>query len=313
MELLRKYGVQTDIYFPLIVAGSNDFAGSGDYTYAAGDIKISKDGGAAANPTNSPSAIAMGNAAKWKLTLTATEMQAAKIDVVVSDAATKAVEDQMLLIATYGNASAEHAADLDDATSLGLSRLDAAISSRLATAGYTVPDNASIAAILADTGTDLPATLATIAGYIDTEIAAILAAIGTPSVDLAADIAAVLAKATDTETDTQDIQARLPASLVGGRIDAYLGASGTDVLDAASFDATVGQEFADALLDRANAIETGWTARMVLRILAAAVAGKLSGAATATNVIRSIIDAKDRITATVDADGNRSNVTLDGS
>lgn len=35
-----------------------------------------------------------------------------------------------------------------------LARVDAAISTRLATAGYTAPDNASIAAILADTGTD---------------------------------------------------------------------------------------------------------------------------------------------------------------
>lgn len=35
-----------------------------------------------------------------------------------------------------------------------LTNLDAAVSSRLATAGYTAPDNASIAAILADTGTD---------------------------------------------------------------------------------------------------------------------------------------------------------------
>lgn len=35
-----------------------------------------------------------------------------------------------------------------------LARIDAAISTRLAAAGYTAPDNASIAAILADTGTD---------------------------------------------------------------------------------------------------------------------------------------------------------------
>jgi len=109
----RKYGVQADIYFPLIDAGTQNFAVSGDYTHASGDVKVSKDGGAAVTASNSPSAITMGNGAMWKLTLTATEMQAALVVVVVSDAATKAVEDQMVVIETYGNSSALHELDLD--------------------------------------------------------------------------------------------------------------------------------------------------------------------------------------------------------
>lgn len=125
MELLRKYGVQCDVYFPLIVAGAQNFAGSGDYTHASGDVKISKDGGAAATATNSPSVITMGNVSMWKLTITATEMQAALVMVTIGDATTKAVEDQMIIIATYGNASAQHAFDLDTSTvSLGSSGLD---------------------------------------------------------------------------------------------------------------------------------------------------------------------------------------------
>jgi hypothetical protein len=36
--------------------------------------------------------------------------------------------------------------------------------------------------------------------------------------------------ATDIETDTQDIQSRLPAALVGGRIDSYLGATANNVI-----------------------------------------------------------------------------------
>jgi hypothetical protein len=105
--LLRKYGVATTIYFPLIKAGSPNFAVSADFTHAAGDTKISKDGGAAANPTNSPAAITMGNGAMWKLDLTATEMQAKSIAITVIDATTKAVEDQMILIETYGAANGE--------------------------------------------------------------------------------------------------------------------------------------------------------------------------------------------------------------
>lgn len=115
MEILRKYGVQTDFYFPLVKVEAQDFALSSDYTYAAGDIKIIKDGGSPANPTNNPSAITSGNTAIWQLTLTATEMQAALIQITVSDSATKVIEDQAVLIATYGNASAQHAFDLDTA------------------------------------------------------------------------------------------------------------------------------------------------------------------------------------------------------
>lgn len=69
---------------------------------------------------------------------------------------------------------------------------------------------------------------------------------------------------------------------------------------------------ADALLDRADAIEVGLTPRQAMRISAAADGGKLSGGATTTNTIRNAVaDSKNRITATVDADGNRSAIVYD--
>lgn len=111
-----KYNTQTDFYFPLIKRGTMDFAVSGDYTHSSGDVKVSKDGGAAATASNAPSAITMGNGAMWKLTLTATELSAAQIVVTFVDAATKAIEDQMLIIHTYGNASAYILFDLSVAT-----------------------------------------------------------------------------------------------------------------------------------------------------------------------------------------------------
>lgn len=110
--LIREYGVATTIYFPLIDAGTQNFAVSGDYTHASGDTKISKDGGAAANTTNAPAAITMGNGAMWELDLTATEMQAKTIVITIIDAATKAVEDQMIVIETYGAGNGE--LDLND-------------------------------------------------------------------------------------------------------------------------------------------------------------------------------------------------------
>lgn len=72
-------------------------------------------------------------------------------------------------------------------------------------------------------------------------------------------------------------------------------------------------ENADALLDRANGIETSLTLRGAMRLIAAACAGKLSGAATTTATIRNVGDTKARITATVDADGNRTAVTTDAT
>ena len=68
---------------------------------------------------------------------------------------------------------------------------------------------------------------------------------------------------------------------------------------------------ANALLDLADAIESGYTLRESQRIQLAALAGKLSGANTNTVAIRDLNDTKDRITADVDARGNRTSVTLD--
>lgn len=60
-------------------------------------------------------------------------------------------------------------------------------------------------------------------------------------------------------------------------------------------------------------IEGSYTAAELLRIIAAALAGELSGAATTTITILGVDGTTDRIVATVDADGNRIAVTADGT
>ena len=68
----------------------------------------------------------------------------------------------------------------------------------------------------------------------------------------------------------------------------------------------------DTILDVANGVETGLTLRQAIKLITAAVAGKLSGAATTSVVIRNAVaDNKDRITATVDTSGNRSAIIYD--
>lgn len=84
--------------------------------------------------------------------------------------------------------------------------------------------------------------------------------------------------------------------------------------DAMTLTAGERNSIADATLDRANGVETGLTPRGALRLIAAAEAGKTSGMETATAVIRAAVsDSKVRITATTDADGNRSAVTTDST
>jgi len=61
-----------------------------------------------------------------------------------------------------------------------------------------------------------------------------------------------------------------------------------------------------------ESIETGMTAKEALRLIAAVLVGKVSGAAGTTITIRSAVaDDKNRVVATVDVDGNRLNVVTD--
>jgi hypothetical protein len=127
MAELRKYGEATTIYFPLVDAGAVDFEAT-PVSFAAGDTQISKDGGAFANTTNNPAHEGNGI---YSLALTATEMEAAVVVVTVIDSATKTWEDQAIVIDTYGNASAQHAIDLDS-TFLTAAQVNAEVDTALA-------------------------------------------------------------------------------------------------------------------------------------------------------------------------------------
>lgn len=63
----------------------------------------------------------------------------------------------------------------------------------------------------------------------------------------------------------------------------------------------------------AQALEAGITAAEFQRIMAAALAGAVSGMGTNAPIFRGLDGTTDRITATTDAAGNRLTVTLDGA
>lgn len=109
--ILRKYGEAATINFELFEVDGIDFRV--DAVHASGDTVIMKDEGTEANTTNSFTDEGTG----YSLVLTATEMQAARIVVyIVDQTATKAWLDKAIRIETYGNASAQHAFDLDTAS-----------------------------------------------------------------------------------------------------------------------------------------------------------------------------------------------------
>src|SRR5512132_4436123 len=67
----------------------------------------------------------------------------------------------------------------------------------------------------------------------------------------------------------------------------------------------------DSILD--DPVEGSFTMRQLLRLMASALFGKALGGGTATITFRDLGDSKDRITATVTSNGNRTTVVLDGS
>jgi hypothetical protein len=111
-----------------------------------------------------------------------------------------------------------------------------------------------------------------------------------------------------------EIQSGLATSaalaVVDSNIDAILADTGTDgvVLSSATL-----QSIATTLLDLSAGVESNRTLRQALRLILSASVGKLSGAATETVIIRDSNDSVNRITATVDGDGNRTSVTLNAS
>lgn len=245
-------------------------------TIASGDFKVSIDGGAFANLTTLPSANPASGRAVM-IDLSAAEMNGDNIVVQCVDAAGAEWCDQIINLAT----TARQIDDLAYPATPGRAMVvDAAglVDSNMVKAG---PSGSGTA----QTTGDLYALAATIAGYLDSEIAAILAKV----TNLPSDPA-----------DASDIAAAFSA------LNTLLSSTGI-ALTAAERNA-----IADAHLDRADAIEVGLTPRQAHRLEAAAAAGKLSGAASTSVVIRNAVaDSKNRISATVDADGNRSAITVD--
>lgn len=140
MPFQRKYGVALvaatglELSVPMITAGTNDYDG-GTWVPATGDVKVRKDGGTRANIATLP----VFNNGMWDYVLSASELQAKKVEIIIIDAVPKAVEDNLLIIETFGNASAMYATDY--LVALGTAAAQATAATNMARALGLLGDN----------------------------------------------------------------------------------------------------------------------------------------------------------------------------
>lgn len=272
-----KRGVAYKMYVGL-VDQSNTKLLKANPTIASGDFQISKDGGAFANLTTLPSASPASGRAVM-IDLSASEMTADNIVIQCVDASGAEWCDQIINLQTT-------ASQLDD----------------LATA----------------------ANLATLTGYVDTEVAAIKAKTDNLPASPAATSDIPAASAIADAVWDEVLSGHATSGTTGAALSSASSGGGGG-LDAAGVRAAIGlasanldtqlaalptaAAVADAVWD--EAVDSTITARQSIRLANSALGGKASGLNTTTAVYRDLADTKDRISATVDADGNRTAVTRD--
>lgn len=177
-----------------------------------------------------------------------------------------------------------------EGTGVGQSRLisDSVALTDTVTVGHawtTTPDNTSIYAIQG--------------AEVDVRAIAEQPATATASVDFD-DLATILLDTGELQTDWTD----------GGRLDLIIDSILANQSSGVVLTAGERDSVATALLDLSDGVETSLTVRQALRLSSSALGAKVSGMSGNAPIFRDVNDLVNRITATTDADGNRSAVTL---
>jgi hypothetical protein len=241
---------------------------------AGGQPQIQKSGGAWANTSATLSAI--GNGAYY-VELTQAELDTLGDGQIRYKSANTAEFNMPFQVVAF---------DPYDAAALGLTRIDVVLS--------TLSTAANLALAAADVTTLLGRLTGARAGYLD-------------NLNVGGNVASA-AQATAIETDTQDIQNRLPAALVGGRMASIAEVLGVDSVDANALKADAVTEIVTAIF--ARVIDT-LTVNQIFALLVAAMAGKTNGMDTGNGNIRNIGDTVNRIQSTHDGVGNRTAIAFD--
>lgn len=213
------------VFYTTLVSQANSAVFQANPTLAAGDAKVSTDGGAFANLGTLP-AVTPASGKAVKVTLSAAEMNGDNVVVILSDAAGDEWTDQF-------HHFAPTVQQIDD----------------LATQASVDTIDSNVDAILVDTGTTLQVEI------------------------------------DGVQADTEDIQARLPAALVGGRIDA--------TVDGTGLESGASAVIADAVWDEAKAghVTQGTYGENNAGVISAdAVTGTLSTTEMTTNLAEATDD-----------------------
>ena len=307
---------------------------------------VSKDGGTNASATNTAAAVGNG---LYSLELTAAETGAALVGVSATSATASVVVNPLIVFTTDGAVPASEAGtsgglgtvdasnriagiqgtinDLD-----GLNNFDPA-SDTVATVTTVTNMRGTDSALLASSAPsnfgDLAITSSTgkvTAGTVDDKTGYSLSGTittldGLNNFDPASDTVATVT----TVTNMRGTDSALLASSAPSNFGDLAITSSTGKVTAGTVDDKTGytvetivsgtiNAIADGLLDRADGVEpasagTERTVREALRLILSACAGQVAGASGTTITIRDTNDTTNRITATVDADGNRTAVT----
>jgi hypothetical protein len=276
------WGTATTFRAPIVKASSTDYAIVGntpsfDWTPVAGDVKISKDGGAFANIATLPGNVTLAGSAAWTWTLSATETEATEIVIQVVDTAPKAVQDQFFRLQTT-KAGALQVGVPQAAQSAG----DTAITLDATAAAQTDFYKGSVVTIISGDGANQARIITAYNG--STKVA---------TIDRGWDVAL-------TTGGTRSVFAVFPQGLnqplTSGQTTAAVPTT-----------AQIATEIFDT-----QTVEAGMTFRGALRLMGAVLAGRRSGTGSGTEVFNAAVtNAKPRVTATIDGSGNRTNVTTD--
>ena len=270
---------------------------------------VSLDGGTAASCTNSPSHVGNGN---WKITLTASEMNADQVTLVATAASCVPAQREFYPEADY--------------TSTVAGRIDAAITSRMAT--FTLPTNFSSLSItgsgevaLSSTSRDAVASAVwgattrtlsafgfsvTVATNNDKTGYSLTQSFPANFASLAITAGGAVTAGTVSDKTGYSLSQAFPSNF------ASLAITGGGAVTAGTVSDKTGYSLSSAGLD-SIVVETSVNARQAISIIAAACAGVASGLDGSTAVFKAVGPtgtATTRISATVDANGNRSATTL---
>ncbi len=298
-----KRATEYIFYLGLVSQSTGQFQASA--TLAAGDVKVSKDGGALANLTTLPAVTPAGSKIV-KVTVSSTEMTADNVALVFSDAAGAEWDEVIVNIQTAAN-------QIDDLSA----RLPAALSGD----GFMKSDLKSIEdELTSGFNATLKLRQLDINNVSGTAVLITGGGVAGSGIEIRGDGSYGMRVIGGTNQPGMSIEAQSGSGndaidISGENYGIYIEGTTNSISVPNNIAVSDGNLTLAAIRDAvwAKTIETGYTALQSMRLMLSALAGKLSGAATTTVTIRSATDAKNRIVATVDESGNRTAVTHDTS